>query len=75
MSEPAERRPRFSMIRSFALADVITLGNGACGAGSILALMQYMAAQEVGWLWCAVVLFVALVGAAFFFGHLMLQGS
>jgi CDP-diacylglycerol--serine O-phosphatidyltransferase len=56
MSEPAERRPRFSMIRSFALADVITLGNGACGAGSILALMQYMASQEVDWLWCAVVL-------------------
>jgi CDP-diacylglycerol--serine O-phosphatidyltransferase len=51
-----ERRPRFSMIRSFALADVITLGNGACGAGSILALMQYMASHELGWLWCAIAL-------------------
>lgn len=56
MSEPAERRPRFSMLRSFALADVITLGNGASGAGSILALMQYMTAHERGWLWCAIIL-------------------
>ncbi len=44
------------MIRSFAFADVLTLGNGACGAGSILALMQYMAAGDVDWLWCAIVL-------------------
>lgn len=44
------------MIRSFAFADVITLGNGACGAGSILALMQYVASSEVSWLWCAIVL-------------------
>jgi CDP-diacylglycerol--serine O-phosphatidyltransferase len=56
MSPPAEPRPRFSLIRSFALADVITLGNGACGAGSILALMQYMASRDVRWLWCAIVL-------------------
>jgi CDP-diacylglycerol--serine O-phosphatidyltransferase len=44
------------MIRSFALADVITLGNGACGAGAILALMQYAASTDAKWLWCAIVL-------------------
>jgi CDP-diacylglycerol--serine O-phosphatidyltransferase len=44
------------MIRSFAFADVLTLGNGACGAGSILALMQHSATAEIGWLWCAIVL-------------------
>jgi CDP-diacylglycerol--serine O-phosphatidyltransferase len=52
---PASRRP-FSMIRSFAFADLITLGNGACGAGSILALMQYMTSTDIAWLWSAVVL-------------------
>jgi CDP-diacylglycerol--serine O-phosphatidyltransferase len=44
------------MIRSFAFADLITLGNGVCGAGSILALMQYMTSGDVMWLWSAVVL-------------------
>jgi CDP-diacylglycerol--serine O-phosphatidyltransferase len=29
------------MIRSFVLADFLTLGNGFCGSGSVLAAMQY----------------------------------
>jgi CDP-diacylglycerol--serine O-phosphatidyltransferase len=44
-SAPAPRgeRPRpFSMIRTFVLADFITLGNAACGTGAILASMAYM---------------------------------
>jgi CDP-diacylglycerol--serine O-phosphatidyltransferase len=44
------------MIRSFALADVLTLGNGFCGAGSILALMQHIASGEKHWLWLALAL-------------------
>jgi CDP-diacylglycerol--serine O-phosphatidyltransferase len=38
------------MIRSFVMADFLTLGNGFCGAGTILALMQYLIAHEHGWL-------------------------
>ena len=57
MSEDAaesRRQPqRFSMIRTFVAADFITLGNGFCGAGSILALMQYMATGERLVLWAA----------------------
>ncbi len=53
--DPEVRRP-FSMIRSFALADVLTLGNGFAGAGSILALMQYIAEGEIKFLWLAIVL-------------------
>ena len=34
------------MIRSFVLADFLTLGNGFCGAGTILALMQYLISRE-----------------------------
>jgi CDP-diacylglycerol---serine O-phosphatidyltransferase len=43
---PAEARAKkkpFSMIRTFVLADVITLGNAACGTGAILACMSYLA--------------------------------
>jgi CDP-diacylglycerol--serine O-phosphatidyltransferase len=49
-------RQRFSMLRTFALADVLTLANGFCGAGSILALMQHIATGVRGWLWVAIVL-------------------
>jgi CDP-diacylglycerol--serine O-phosphatidyltransferase len=56
MKQPVASHRAFSMIRSFAFADLLTLGNGACGAGSILALMQYMATRDMDWLWCAIAL-------------------
>jgi len=56
MSQAPDSRRPFSMIRSFAFADVITLGNGFCGAGSILALMQYIAEHDRSWLWTAIAL-------------------
>jgi CDP-diacylglycerol--serine O-phosphatidyltransferase len=43
---PAEPKKPFSMIRTFALADVITLGNAFCGTGAILASMRFMRAEE-----------------------------
>jgi CDP-diacylglycerol--serine O-phosphatidyltransferase len=54
--EPAERRKRFSMLRTFVAADWLTLGNGFCGAGAILALMRYLAEREPRWLWVAIAL-------------------
>ncbi|HET6340537.1 MAG TPA: CDP-alcohol phosphatidyltransferase family protein [Polyangiales bacterium] len=51
-----QNRQRFSMLRTFALADVLTLANGFCGAGSILALMQHIATGLTSWLWVAIVL-------------------
>lgn len=52
---PVARRPRrhFSMIRTFVLADFVTLGNGFAGAGAILSAMQYLASGERHWLWVA----------------------
>ena len=44
------------MLRTFALADVLTLANGFCGAGSILALMEHIATNTMGWLWLAIAL-------------------
>lgn len=57
-----ERVKHFSMIRSFALADFVTVGNGFAGAGAILALMQYLISGDTGTLWVAFALFpIALV--------------
>lgn len=52
------RRPRkhFTMIRDFALADVVTLANGCSGVGAVLAAQQYLVTTEVFWIWVAVVL-------------------
>ena len=50
------------MIRSFVAADFLTLGNGACGGGSVLAAMQYLVTGEDRGLWVAMALLpVALV--------------
>jgi len=59
---PTTRPRRFSMIRSFVLPDVLTLGNGFCGSGSVLAAMQYLVTSEGRWLVVAMALLpVALV--------------
>ena len=42
------------MLRSFVLADLITLANAACGAGSILMCLRYLAEQSRAALWVAV---------------------
>ena len=52
---PVKRR-RFSMIRSFVLADFLTLGNGLCGSGSVLAAMHYLVTAEDRWLVVAIIL-------------------
>jgi CDP-diacylglycerol---serine O-phosphatidyltransferase len=62
MADDARRPKRFSMIRSFVAADFLTLGNGACGSGAVLAAMQHLITQESHWLVLAMTLLpVALV--------------
>lgn len=39
----APKKPHFSLLRTFVLADLITLGNASCGMGSVLAAMHYVA--------------------------------
>lgn len=56
-TEPTSPRPRrFSLIRSFVLADFLTLANGFCGSGSVLAAMHYLINGEAGWLVFSMVL-------------------
>jgi CDP-diacylglycerol--serine O-phosphatidyltransferase len=52
---PPKPRP-FSLIRSFVLADVLTLANGFCGTGSVLASMQFLVTGQGRWLVTAMVL-------------------
>src|SRR3954468_12311568 len=49
-STATQRPKRFSMIRSFVAADWLTLGNGFCGTGSVLASMQFLVTHENRWL-------------------------
>jgi CDP-diacylglycerol---serine O-phosphatidyltransferase len=60
MNSPPKRH--FSMLRTFVLADFITLGNAASGMGAILACLAYAEQREPSFLWTALALFpVALV--------------
>src|SRR4051812_6302524 len=61
-SSMTPRPQRFSMIRSFALADLFTLGNAACGMGAVLATVEYVASRDPHFMWIAFALLpVALV--------------
>ena len=55
-------RKSFSMIRTFVLADIVTLGNASCGTGAIFACLAFLDERRPGWLWLALALLpVALV--------------
>ncbi|MDB4946192.1 MAG: CDP-diacylglycerol--serine O-phosphatidyltransferase [Labilithrix sp.] len=51
-----EKKKPFSMVRTFALADLITLGNAFCGTGAVLASMSYVASNDHTSIWAALVL-------------------
>jgi CDP-diacylglycerol--serine O-phosphatidyltransferase len=55
---PKPRRPKpFELIRSFVLADFITLANAACGTGSIFLCLNYLEDDHQGkWLTGALIL-------------------
>ena len=52
----APKKVPFSMVRTFVLADLITLGNAFCGTGAVLASMSYVANQDRTSIWAAFVL-------------------
>lgn len=59
---PRPKPKPFSLIRSFVLADVLTLGNGFCGTGSVLASMNFLVTAESRWIVTAMVLLpIALI--------------
>ena len=48
MERPARR---FSMIRDFQIADLVTLLNGFAGTGSLLSFMSYLVTRDPGRFW------------------------
>lgn len=62
VSDTPPKPPHFSLLRTFALADLLTLGNAACGMGSVLLAMQFIATGERAMLaWSMGILPLALV--------------
>jgi CDP-diacylglycerol---serine O-phosphatidyltransferase len=57
------RRRHLSMLRSYTVADLFTLGNGSCGTISIFLCLNYIAEGRNRWFWIA---FVLLLAALFF---------
>ena len=50
------------MVRTYAAADFLTLGNGFAGTGALMALVQHVATGDDLWLWMAFSLFpIALI--------------
>jgi CDP-diacylglycerol---serine O-phosphatidyltransferase len=49
-------RRHFSMFREFHLADVLTLGNAACGTGSVFAAMAFLQSGARGFFYLAALL-------------------
>jgi CDP-diacylglycerol--serine O-phosphatidyltransferase len=55
MSDP-DSRQRFSLLRTFALADFITLGNAACGTAAIFMCLQHVEHPDSRYLIAAFIL-------------------
>lgn len=53
MSNAEPRRKSFSMIRSFALADIVTLGNASSGTGAIFSCLAFLDERNPFWIWMA----------------------
>src|SRR5215813_2979165 len=57
------RKKHLSMVRSYTIADLFTLGNASCGTISIFLCLNYIAEGRNRWFWIA----FALLFAALFF--------
>ncbi|KDE04920.1 hypothetical protein MVLG_04676 [Microbotryum lychnidis-dioicae p1A1 Lamole] len=53
LKEFAEDGRHFSLVRNFRLADIVTLGNGFCGALSIFSSAKYLLTADRTYLWHA----------------------
>jgi CDP-diacylglycerol--serine O-phosphatidyltransferase len=51
-----ERGRHLSMLRSYTLADTLTIGNAACGTVAIFLCLDFVASDERRWLWIAFVM-------------------
>src|SRR5215813_5125828 len=57
------RKKHLSMVRSYTIADLFTLGNASCGTIAIFLCLNYLAEGRNRWFWIA---FALLLAALFF---------
>lgn len=48
-----DRRRHLSMLRSYTGADLLTIGNAACGAMTVFLCLDYLATDDRRFLWIA----------------------
>lgn len=59
---PESQKRRLSLLRTFALADVVTLMNAASGTGAIFLCLGYIAERSTSYMWAAFILLpIALI--------------
>lgn len=59
---PDQQKRRLSLLRTFALADVVTLMNAASGTGAIFLCLGYLAEHATSYMWAAFILLpIALI--------------
>jgi CDP-diacylglycerol---serine O-phosphatidyltransferase len=63
------RKARFSMLRSYTVADLFTIGNAACGTTSIFLCLNYIAEGRHRLFWIAFALLFAALGFDVFDGY------
>jgi CDP-diacylglycerol---serine O-phosphatidyltransferase len=61
--------PRFSMLRSFTLADFVTLINAVSGVGAIFSCVEYARGGDGSYLWAAIALVCVAAVADFMDGR------
>src|SRR6188474_1399456 len=66
MMQPTPESRRFSMIRSFHMADWMTVGNAVCCTGAVLSAMTFLLRPAETWhlLDCVFLLFLVACGAS-----------
>lgn len=55
-SETSQKRQRFSMLRSYTVADIFTLSNAACGTVSVFLCLNYLDLGNPTFIWIAFLL-------------------
>ena len=71
----SERKPHFSMLRSYTLADLFTLSNAACGMATLFICLHYLAEDRTTSLWWAFALFPAALVFDIFDGIVARRGK
>src|SRR5918993_1010715 len=66
---PDAARRHMSLLRSYTPADLLTIGNAACGTVAIFLCLEHLAGQQMRFLWFAMLLLPAALAFDVLDGH------